>query len=58
MPRPTSTLPLPPVIDCEKDLNDEEIKMRANIIARTKGTIRFIDTRFYWFLLLDLQRTK
>jgi hypothetical protein len=43
------------VIDCENDLNDEETVIRRITITRALGTIRFIDTRFFWFLLLDLQ---
>jgi len=40
------------VIDCEKDLNDEETVMRIITITRAIGIARFIDTRFsgfsYW----------
>jgi hypothetical protein len=57
-PRPISTLPPPVVIDWEYDFSVEENKMRANTIARPIGTIRFIDTRFSGFSILDLQPTK
>ena len=55
-PTPTSTFPLPKVIDWEKILQDKETKMETNTIARIMGTHLFIDIRFS-VLLLDL-RTK
>ncbi len=57
MPIPTSTLSRI-VIDCEKDLNDEETVIKMITITRAIGTIRFIDTRFSGFSLIGFTGEK
>ena len=60
-PIPISTL-LRIVIDCEKDLNDEERVIRMITIALASGTIRFIDTRFsgfsYWIYRRKIEKKR
>jgi hypothetical protein len=50
------------VIDCEKDLKDEETVITMITIARAIGTIRFIDTRFsgfsYWIYERKIEKKK
>jgi hypothetical protein len=48
-PRPTSHLPSPEEIDCEYPLVEEIARIKHSTIARTEGTTRFIDIRFYVF---------
>src|ERR1044072_4851397 len=60
-PIPTSTLSRI-VMDCEKDLNDEETVIRIITITRAIGTVRFIDTRFsgfsYWIYRRKIEKKK
>jgi len=50
------------VIDCEKELIDEETVIRRIAIRRAIGTIRFIDTRFsgfsYWIYERKIEKKK
>jgi hypothetical protein len=50
------------VIDCEKDLSDEERVIMIITMARAIGTIRFIDTRFsgfsYWIYGRKIEKKK